>query len=80
MPKCSRKIKDGVNVLASIKTKKATEEEKPKKNPAAVTHGHLCGLKSDKIHAEKLYAKKRKKPLKLDGLSIKKVKSNHLHF
>lgn len=35
------------------------EDEKPKKNPAAVTLGRLGGLKGGKARAEKLSAKKR---------------------
>ncbi len=78
MPKRSSKKQD-INVLASMIVKKATEEpeeEKPKKNPAAVALGRLGGLKGGKARAKKLSAEERKEIARIAATARwKKTKS-----
>ncbi len=53
MPKRSRKPSDP-NELAAAIVAEATEEEQPKKNPAAVALGRLGGKKGGPARAKKL--------------------------
>jgi len=64
MPERSRKKKttkkEDENQIASRISKKATEEPKKEKNPAAVELGRLGGLKGGKARAKKLSANRRR--------------------
>lgn len=58
MPKRSRMPKDFNQIAWEIV--KASTEEQPAKNPAAVALGRLGGLKGGPARAKKLSAKKRR--------------------
>lgn len=61
MPNRSSKRKPAdVNRLAASIVEEATEERKPKKNPAAVALGRLGGKKGGPARAKKLTAEQRR--------------------
>jgi hypothetical protein len=59
MPKRSRKPSD-INKLAQNIMEQATSQISRKKNPAAVSLGHLGGLKGGPARAKSLSARKRR--------------------
>lgn len=59
MPKRSRKPTDPNELAAAIVTE-ATEEQEPKKNPAAVELGRLGGKKGGPARAKRLSAARRR--------------------
>ena len=58
MPKRSSKPSDP-NAMAAAIVAEATEDQEPKKNPAAVALGRLGGLKGGKARAKKLSKNRR---------------------